>query len=158
MIRDDLTFVLHRPSSAENIGAVARVLANFGLSRLSVVPPPSWTGVPRSGRGENAREDVLRRARAWSADGLGVELDPLLKGLQNRLVKGLCAHVATRLLNFINRVAFGLTMLNGFSDAQAGDHHIVHGKPPPTNLRQQPLADNPFDRLRKTQANMPLLF
>jgi len=61
--RDDLIFVLHRPSSAENIGAVARVLANFGLSRLAVVPPPSWAGVPRSGRGENAREDVLRRAR-----------------------------------------------------------------------------------------------
>jgi len=33
--------VLHRPSSAENIGAVARVLKNFGLTRLSVVAPPS---------------------------------------------------------------------------------------------------------------------
>lgn len=72
MIRDDLTFVLHRPSSAENIGAVARVLANFGLSRLSVVPPPSWTGVPRSGRGENAREDVLRRARRTARKAIGV--------------------------------------------------------------------------------------
>jgi tRNA/rRNA methyltransferase len=61
--RDDVIFVLHRPSSAENIGAVARVLANFDLPRLSVVAPSSWSGVPRTGRGENAREDVFRRAR-----------------------------------------------------------------------------------------------
>jgi tRNA/rRNA methyltransferase len=70
--RDDVIFVLHRPSSAENIGAVARVLANFGLPRLSVVPPPSWSGVPRSGRGENAREDVLRRARKTARKAIGV--------------------------------------------------------------------------------------
>jgi len=70
--RDDLIFVLHRPSSAENIGAVARVLANFGLSRLSVVPPPSWSGVPRSGRGENAREDVILRARRTARKAIGV--------------------------------------------------------------------------------------
>jgi tRNA/rRNA methyltransferase len=70
--RDDVIFVLHRPSSAENIGAVARVLANFGLDRLSVVPPPSWSGVPRSGRGENAREDVLRRARRTARRAIGV--------------------------------------------------------------------------------------
>jgi len=65
-------FVLHRPSSAENIGAVARVLANFGLPRLSVVAPSSWSGAPRTGRGENAREDVLRRARRTARKGAGV--------------------------------------------------------------------------------------
>jgi tRNA/rRNA methyltransferase len=70
--RDDLIFVLHRPSSAENIGAVARVLLNFGLSRLSVVPPPSWSGLPRSGRGQNAREDVIRRARRTARKAIGV--------------------------------------------------------------------------------------
>jgi tRNA/rRNA methyltransferase len=70
--RDDVIFVLHRPSSAENIGAVARVLANFELARLSVVPPPSWSGVPRTGRGENAREDVLRRARRTARKAIGV--------------------------------------------------------------------------------------
>jgi tRNA/rRNA methyltransferase len=55
--------VLHRPSSAENLGAAARVLKNFGLSRLAVVPPLSWTGSPRSGGTGTAREDVLARAR-----------------------------------------------------------------------------------------------
>ncbi|HYQ81560.1 MAG TPA: RNA methyltransferase [Anaeromyxobacteraceae bacterium] len=55
--------VLHRPSSAENLGAVARAMKNFGLSRLLVVEPPAWAGRARSGRGGTAREDVLRRAR-----------------------------------------------------------------------------------------------
>jgi tRNA/rRNA methyltransferase len=57
-----VTIVLHRPSSAENIGAVARALKNFGLSRLAIVAPPSWRGPARTGPG-SAREDVLRRAR-----------------------------------------------------------------------------------------------
>ncbi len=60
---ENLTFVLHRPSSAENIGSVARVLKNFGLSRLSIVAPPSWTGAPRGGGPGTAREEVLSRAR-----------------------------------------------------------------------------------------------
>jgi tRNA/rRNA methyltransferase len=55
--------VLHRPQSAENLGAVARVLKNFGLGRLAVVAPPSWAGPPRSGAAVTAREDVLARAR-----------------------------------------------------------------------------------------------
>lgn len=55
--------VLDRPQSADNIGAVARVMKNFGLSRLGVVAPPSWAGPPRSGGPGTAREDVLRRAR-----------------------------------------------------------------------------------------------
>ena len=63
MQRQRLTFVLHRPSSAENIGAVARVLKNFGLGRLSIVAPPSWTGLPRGGGSRSAQEEVLRRAR-----------------------------------------------------------------------------------------------
>jgi tRNA/rRNA methyltransferase len=60
---ENVLVVLHRPQSAENLGAVARVLKNFGLGRLAVVAPPSWAGPPRSGRGGTAREDVLARAR-----------------------------------------------------------------------------------------------
>jgi len=58
-----VTFVLHRPSSAENIGAAARAMKNFGLSRLAIVAPPSWTGAPRGGGTGSAREEVLLRAR-----------------------------------------------------------------------------------------------
>lgn len=60
---DNVWFVLHRPSSAENIGAVARAMKNFGLSRLAIVAPPSWTGLPRGGGPLGAREEVLLRAR-----------------------------------------------------------------------------------------------
>ncbi len=59
----NVTFVLHRPSSAENIGAVARILKNFGLFRLAIVAPPSWTGVPRGGGPGTARDEVMKRAR-----------------------------------------------------------------------------------------------
>ena len=54
--------VLHRPSSAENLGAAARVMKNFGFTRLVVVTPPAWEGAPREGGGQTAREDVLSRA------------------------------------------------------------------------------------------------
>ena len=59
----NVLFVLDRPQSADNLGAVARVLKNFGLARLAVVAPPSWAGPPRGGGPGTAREDVLRRAR-----------------------------------------------------------------------------------------------
>ncbi len=55
--------VLHRPQSAENLGAAARAMKNFGLSRLVVVEPDAWSGAPRTGEGATAREDVLARAR-----------------------------------------------------------------------------------------------
>lgn len=86
-------FVLHRPQSAENLGAAARAMKNFGLFRLEVVVPAAWAGLARSAgavlpegpRGDSpvedpegagpseesseapeppgAREDVLARAR-----------------------------------------------------------------------------------------------
>jgi tRNA/rRNA methyltransferase len=58
-----IRIVLHRPQSAENVGAAARVMKNFGLSRLAVVVPPAWSGAPRGGGAGSAREDVLARAR-----------------------------------------------------------------------------------------------
>lgn len=54
--------VLHRPQSAENVGAAARVMKNFGLSRLEIVAPPAWEGAPRDGGEGSAREDVFQRA------------------------------------------------------------------------------------------------
>jgi tRNA/rRNA methyltransferase len=54
--------VLHRPASAENLGAAARAMKNFGLSRLVVVTPPAWAGSPRGGGDGTAQADVLARA------------------------------------------------------------------------------------------------
>jgi tRNA/rRNA methyltransferase len=61
-VLDRIRVVLHRPQSAENLGAAARALKNFGLRRLVVVPPAAWDGPPRSGGPGTAREDVLERA------------------------------------------------------------------------------------------------
>ena len=63
-----IRIVLHRPQSADNLGAAARVMKNFGLSRLVVVAPPAWSGLPRRAAaglppGATAGDDVLARAR-----------------------------------------------------------------------------------------------
>ncbi len=63
MDRGKVRIVLDRPQSADNLGAAARAMKNFGLSRLAVVAPPSWAGPPRSGGAGTARDDVLARAR-----------------------------------------------------------------------------------------------
>jgi tRNA/rRNA methyltransferase len=63
MASGKVRFVLHRPSSADNVGAAARAMKNFGFGRLAVVPPAAWKNLPRTGAGETAREDVLARAR-----------------------------------------------------------------------------------------------
>ncbi len=55
--------VLHRPQSADNVGAAARAMKNFGLVRLALVAPPAWEGPPRGGGAGTAGEDVLARAR-----------------------------------------------------------------------------------------------
>ncbi len=70
----NVRFVLHKPQSAENLGAAARVMKNFGLLQLAIVEPESWSGAPRTtayaavpGRAGAApatgRDDVLARAR-----------------------------------------------------------------------------------------------
>jgi tRNA/rRNA methyltransferase len=63
MASGKVRFVLHRPQSADNVGAAARALKNFGFGRLAIVPPAAWENLPRTGAGETAREDVLARAR-----------------------------------------------------------------------------------------------
>jgi tRNA/rRNA methyltransferase len=63
MTPDRVRLVLHRPQSAENIGAAARVMKNFGLGRLVLVAPPAWAGPPRGGGPGTAQDDVLARAR-----------------------------------------------------------------------------------------------
>ncbi|MGB8929985.1 MAG: RNA methyltransferase [Anaeromyxobacteraceae bacterium] len=54
--------VLHRPQNAENIGAAARAMKNFGLRTLAVVGAPGWEGLPRCGGAEVRTFGVLERA------------------------------------------------------------------------------------------------
>lgn len=39
---ENVDIILHRPQSSDNIGAVARAMKNFGLSRLVLVAPRRW--------------------------------------------------------------------------------------------------------------------
>ncbi len=64
--------VLHRPASAENLGAAARVMKNFGLSRLSIVAPRAWEGSPRSGGEGTVQDDVYLRAGRVARHALDV--------------------------------------------------------------------------------------
>jgi len=64
--------VLHRPASAENIGAAARVMKNFGLARLAIVAPPAWEGSPRGGGEGTVKDDVYLRAGRLARHALDV--------------------------------------------------------------------------------------
>jgi tRNA/rRNA methyltransferase len=64
--------VLHRPASAENIGAAARVMKNFGLARLAIVAPPAWEGTPRGGGEGTVQDDVYLRAGRLARHALDV--------------------------------------------------------------------------------------
>jgi tRNA/rRNA methyltransferase len=138
--------VLHRPQSAENLGAVARVMKNFGLGRLAVVAPPAWSGAPRGGGGGTARDDVLARARrtARKASDLleGAELHADLRsalgpatwvcGTTSRAVEGrpslapraLAAEVARRSAGGEVAIVFGEER-RGLSDAELAFCHAV---------------------------------
>jgi tRNA/rRNA methyltransferase len=131
--------VLHRPQSAENLGAAARAMKNFGLARLVVVEPPAWSGAPRSGEAATAREDVLARARRTArraADVLeGATLRPDLRaalapstwacGTSSRAIEGrprldpraLAAEVARRSASGEVAIVFGEER-RGLSDAE----------------------------------------
>jgi tRNA/rRNA methyltransferase len=134
-----VTFVLHRPQSAENVGAAARAMKNFGLSRLAVVAPPAWGGAPRGGGAGTARDDVLVRARRMARhaadvleaagfhDELGAALGPAIWvcGTTSREVEGrprldpreLAAEVARRSEVGEVAVVFGEER-RGLSDAE----------------------------------------
>jgi TrmH family RNA methyltransferase len=59
-------FVLHRPRSLDNVGAVARLVKNFGLGRLVLVDPLSYS-FERATKLAVGAEDVIA--------GMGMELN-----------------------------------------------------------------------------------
>jgi TrmH family RNA methyltransferase len=67
----EIAFVLHRPRIADNVGGVARAMANFGLARLTLSEPATWHFDSRSAV---KAEHVLERA--YLARSLDVALGP----------------------------------------------------------------------------------
>jgi tRNA/rRNA methyltransferase len=55
-----VVFVLHRPRSLDNVGAVARVVKNFGIGRMVLVDPLSYS-FDRARKLAVGAEDVLER-------------------------------------------------------------------------------------------------
>jgi tRNA/rRNA methyltransferase len=59
--------VLDKPQLAENIGAVARAMANFGLSELRLVRPRDGWPQPRAWPAASGAESVLEAARVFES-------------------------------------------------------------------------------------------
>ena len=57
--------ILDAPQLAENIGAVARAMANFGLSELRLVRPRDGWPQPRAWPAASGAESVLDEARVF---------------------------------------------------------------------------------------------
>lgn len=55
----EVGFVLYKPRIADNVGGVARAMANFGLSRLILASPATWHFDPRTAvRAEHILENA----------------------------------------------------------------------------------------------------
>src|SRR5690606_21133422 len=55
----EVGFVLHKPRIADNVGGVARAMANFGFSRLILASPATWHFDPRTAvRAEHVLENA----------------------------------------------------------------------------------------------------
>lgn len=67
----EVAVVLHRPRIADNVGGVARAMANFGLARLTLSEPATWHFDARSAV---KAEHVLERA--YLARSLDEALEP----------------------------------------------------------------------------------
>ena len=80
-------FVLVRPARPENIGAVARVLANTDLDELRLVEPGDWRTVEAFRRAWQA-EEVLESARVFPDLAAAVADCRLVAGLSGRGGRG----------------------------------------------------------------------
>lgn len=56
---ENVGFVLYKPRLADNVGGVARAMANFGFSKLAIADPATWHFDPRSAvKAEHILEDA----------------------------------------------------------------------------------------------------
>ena len=81
---DNCRVVLVRPRIAANIGATARVMRNFGLSRLALVAPEADVADPRGRLLATHAEDILANARIVAEPGDAVADCVLVAGTSAR--------------------------------------------------------------------------
>ena len=84
MSAQNVTVVLVEPSSPGNIGSVARVLKNTGLSQLALVNPGEWlTGEAR--KMAHGSEEILEACEVYTDLATAVETSHLVIGTTHRL-------------------------------------------------------------------------
>ena len=80
----NVTVVLVEPSSPGNIGSVARVLKNTGLSRLALVNPGDWL-TPEARRMAHGSEEILEACEVYADLATAVGTSHLVIGTTHRL-------------------------------------------------------------------------
>ncbi len=82
----EVRFVLNRPRSLDNVGAVARVVKNFGLGRLILVDPLSYN-FERAGKLAVGAEDVVESLGMEKELSAALSSSVLAVGTSSRVVK-----------------------------------------------------------------------
>jgi tRNA/rRNA methyltransferase len=85
-ILSEVRFVLNRPRSLDNVGAVARVVKNFGLGRLILVDPLSYN-FERAGKLAVGAEDVVESLGMEKELPAALSSSVLAVGTSSRSVK-----------------------------------------------------------------------
>jgi tRNA/rRNA methyltransferase len=129
--------VLVRPQVAANLGAVARVMRNLGLSDLILVDPAANPGDPQARRLSTHGEDILKRCRVVSdlreavGDcGLVVATSARTGGLFRRQSVGTPEDLAARLAEVMASAPVALVFgpePTGLTNAEvARCHALIH--------------------------------
>src|SRR5713101_6972931 len=93
----------------------------------------------------------------------GVQLGSLLRdqslriGFDERLIEGLHAEGSAGFLDLVEGLPFALAHQNGFVGPDIVAEDVVDGDASSSHLGQQPLADDPADRVREALADLLLL-
>jgi tRNA/rRNA methyltransferase len=129
--------ILVRPKTAANVGAVARVMRNFGLTDLALVAPEADVDDPRGRLLATHSEDILERARVVPDLDAAVADCLLLAGtsartggLFRRQAVGTPEEILPRLLPALSAgpvgLVFGPESCGLSNDEVARCHYLIH--------------------------------
>ena len=64
---NNITFILHKPQLSENIGACARAMKNFNISKLSIVDPKPMFPNDKIIATSVGANDVIKKAKVYNS-------------------------------------------------------------------------------------------
>jgi len=65
MIKNNITFILHKPQLSENIGACARGIKNFGFSKLTLIDPKPLFPNDKIFATSVGAKDIIKRSKIF---------------------------------------------------------------------------------------------